>query len=88
MSFAKAQDMLRLALIASSRHSGISLAGIRTEFGVSHRTAQRMTDALEATFANVEITDGVDRRRRWRLLDPEIVRLEPRQETSIEALEP
>lgn len=87
MSFAKAQDLLRLALMASSRHGGISLAEIRAEFDVSHRTAQRMTDALEATFANVEITDGVDRRRRWRLLDPAIARLEPRQETTIEALE-
>ncbi len=87
MSFAKAQDLLRLALMASSCHGGISLAEIRAEFDVSHRTAQRMTDALEATFANVEITDGTDRRRRWRLLDPAVARLEPRQETTIEALE-
>ena len=87
MSFAKAQDLLRLALIASSRHGGISLGEIRAEFNVSHRTAQRMTDALEATFANVEITDGPDRRRRWRLQDPALERLEPRQETTIEALE-
>ncbi|NOX41681.1 MAG: WYL domain-containing protein [Alphaproteobacteria bacterium] len=87
MSFAKAQDLLRLALIASSRYSGISLAQIRSEFDVSHRTAQRMTAALETTFANVEITDGPDRRRRWRLLDSAIARMEPRQETTIEALE-
>jgi len=87
MSFAKARDLLRLALMASSRHGGISLAEICTEFNVSHRTAQRMTEALEATFANVEITDGTDRRRRWQLLDPAVARLEPRQETTIEALE-
>lgn len=86
MSFAKAQDLLRLALIASSRYSGISLAEISSEFDVSHRTAQRMTAALETTFTNVEITDGSDRRRRWRLLDPAIARLAPRQETTIEAL--
>lgn len=87
MSFAKAQDLLRLALIASSRHGGISLEEIRTEFDISHRTAQRMTDALETTFANVEIADGPDRRRRWRLQDPALERLEPRQETTIEALD-
>lgn len=87
MSFSKARDLLRLALIASSRHSGISLDEIRTEFDISHRTAQRMTDALEATFTNVEITDGPDRRRRWRLMDPAIGRLELRQETAIEALD-
>jgi len=87
MSFAKAQDLLRLALIASSRHGGISLAEICEEFDVSHRTAQRMTDALENTFAHVEAIDGVDRRRRWRMRDPAVGRLELRHETSIEALE-
>jgi predicted DNA-binding transcriptional regulator YafY len=46
MSFAKAQDLLRLAQIAASRRGGISLEEICTEFGISHRTAQRMTDAL------------------------------------------
>jgi predicted DNA-binding transcriptional regulator YafY len=87
MSFAKAQDLLRLAQIAASRRGGISLEEICAEFGVSHRTAQRMTDALEATFANVETEDGEDRRKYWRLKDPHLARLQPRQETTVEALE-
>ena len=53
MSFSKAQDLLRLAQMAASRRAGVSLEDICVEFGVSHRTAQRMTEALDAAFANV-----------------------------------
>ena len=87
MSFSKAQDLIRLARLAASRRSGISLDEICKEFGISHRTAQRMTDALETTFMNVEAEDGDDRRRRWRVADPMLDRLQPRQETAVEALE-
>jgi predicted DNA-binding transcriptional regulator YafY len=87
MSFSKAQDLIRLAQIASARRQGISLEEIAREFGVSHRTAQRMTEALEATFATVEANDGPDRKRRWRLADPQLDRLQLRNETGIEALE-
>ncbi|WP_197435015.1 helix-turn-helix transcriptional regulator [Nitratireductor arenosus] len=87
MSFAKAQDLLRLAQLAASRRGGVCLEDICSEFGVSHRTAQRMTEALDATFANVKITDGEDRRRYWRMDAPLPEKLQPRQETAIEALE-
>ncbi len=87
MSFAKAQDLLRLAQMAASRRRGVSLEDICTEFGVSHRTAQRMTEALDAAFANVITIDAEDRRRHWRLDAPPPERLQPRQETTIEALE-
>lgn len=87
MSFAKAQDLLRLAHMAASRRGGVSLGDICSEFGVSHRTAQRMTEALDATFAHVTTTDTEDRRRYWRLEAPLPQRLQPRQETTIEALE-
>jgi predicted DNA-binding transcriptional regulator YafY len=87
MSFAKARDLLRLAQIAASRRGGICLEEICSEFGISHRTAQRMTEALDATFANVTATDADDRRRYWRLEAPPPARLQPRQETTLEALE-
>lgn len=87
MSLSKAQDLIRLARMAALRRTGICLDDIREDFGVSHRTAQRMTDALETVFANVEVIDGPDRRRRWRVADPALERLQPRQETAIEALE-
>lgn len=87
MTLAKAQDLLRLAQIAASRRGGICLEDICTEFDVSHRTAQRMTEALDATFANVTTRDAEDRRRYWRLDAPPSERLQPRQETTFEALE-
>jgi predicted DNA-binding transcriptional regulator YafY len=87
MSFSKAQDLIRLARLAATRRTGICLDEICEEFGISHRTAQRMTDALETVFINVEVADGPDRRRRWRIADPMLDRLQPRQETAIEALE-
>ncbi|MBB4466647.1 helix-turn-helix transcriptional regulator [Rhizobium leguminosarum] len=87
MSFSKAQDLIRLARLAATRRSGIGLDEICEEFGVSHRTAQRMTDALETLFTNVEVLDGLDHRRRWRVADPMLDRLQIRQETAIEALE-
>src|SRR3546814_15950701 len=87
MSFAKAQDLVRLARLAAARRSGICLDEICEEFDVSHRTAQRMTDALETVFTNVAAEDGPDRRRRWRVMDRMVDRLQPRQETAVEALE-
>ncbi|KQB12021.1 WYL domain-containing protein [Rhodobacter capsulatus] len=87
MSFAKAQELIRLADMASARHGGVSLEDIVAEFSVSHRTAQRMTDALEATFANVTTTDDAGRKRRWRITRPREVSLMLRPETAIEALD-
>ncbi|PSJ57608.1 helix-turn-helix transcriptional regulator [Pseudaminobacter soli (ex Li et al. 2025)] len=87
MSFSKAQDLIRLARLAATRRGGISLEEICDEFGTAHRTAQRMTDALETSFANVEAVDGPDRKRRWWLTDPLLDRLQHRQETAVEALD-
>lgn len=66
MSFAKAQELLRLAMLAT-RGRGVSLEEIVDEFSCSHRTAQRMTDALQAAFPQTDAEDGEDRRRRWRI---------------------
>lgn len=87
MSFSKAVDLLRLAQMAASRRGGVSLGDICEEFGVSHRTAQRMTEAMELVFANVTTSDAEDRRKYWRLEAPPPERLQARQETAIEALE-
>lgn len=87
MSFSKARDLLRLAQVAAARRGGITLEDICAEFNVSHRTAQRMTDALEETFGNVQVEDGEDRKRRWHLADPGLARLPLRHETVVEALE-
>ncbi len=88
MSFEKAAQLVQLAQMAAARRWGVSLTDIRETFGVSHRTAQRMTHALEASFANVTSDDGPDLRRRWRITGTQdLARLRPRQETALEALE-
>lgn len=66
VSFNKAQDLIRLAMLAS-RRAGVSLMDIEAEFSVSRRTAQRMTEALCASFPLTDQTIGEDRRAYWRL---------------------
>jgi predicted DNA-binding transcriptional regulator YafY len=64
VSFAKAQDLIRLANMAAGRR-GVTLADICEAFGCVHRTAQRMTVALEAAFPATEQRIDDDRRTRW-----------------------
>jgi predicted DNA-binding transcriptional regulator YafY len=66
MSFAKAKELLKVAMMAT-RRSGVSLEEIIDEFGCVHRSAQRMTTALEAAFPQTQSEDGEDRKRRWRI---------------------
>ena len=66
MSFAKAQELLKLAMMAT-RRNGVSLEDIIEEFGCVHRSAQRMTVALEAAFPQANPIDGDDRKRRWHI---------------------
>lgn len=73
MSFHKAQDLLKLAQMAASRHRGISLPEISEEFGVNTRTAQRMVRALENTFPSISIQTDSDRRRWWKLRDASLI---------------
>lgn len=73
MSFHKAQDLLKLAQLAASRHRGISLPEISEEFGVNTRTAQRMVRALENTFPSISIQTDGDRRRWWKLRDASLI---------------
>ncbi len=66
----------------------MTLEEISAEFGVSERTAQRMVRALgEALPHAVEVRDGDDRRRRWRLKETPIARLRLDGADELEALE-
>ena len=87
MSFTKGRDLLRLAEMAAARHGGVSLAEIAETFEADHRTAQRMARALEATFEGVEVRTGEDRRRRWKLRDPGLVRFQGLRDDELAALE-
>lgn len=66
MSFSKAVDLLRLAMLATGRR-GVCLAEIEAEFGCVRRTAQRMTEALQEAFPATEHYVADDRRHFWRL---------------------
>ncbi len=66
MSFGKAVELLRLAMMATARR-GIGLAEIETEFACVRRTAQRMVAALEEAFPATERFVGDDGRAYWRL---------------------
>jgi predicted DNA-binding transcriptional regulator YafY len=87
MSLTKARDLLRLAEMAAARHSGVSLAEIAAEFDADHRTAQRMTRALEDVFRSVEVNTDGDRRRRWKLRDTSLLRLQGIGDSELAALE-
>jgi predicted DNA-binding transcriptional regulator YafY len=64
VAFSKAQDLLRLAMMATGRR-GVTLEEISEEFACSERTAQRMTAALQAAFPQTDYAVGDDRRARW-----------------------
>jgi predicted DNA-binding transcriptional regulator YafY len=66
MSFSKAVDLLRLAMMATSRR-GVSLADVEAEFGGVRRTAQRMIAALQEAFPATEHHIGEDGRHYWSL---------------------
>lgn len=89
MSFSKALDLLKLAKMVAGRSAGVSLAEIAEEFSCSHRTAQRMTQALELTFPGVETKTDDLQRKRWRLdhYDVRLLVAEGFQDTEFVALE-
>jgi len=66
VSFTKAVDLLRLAMMATGR-KGVCLAEVEAEFGGVRRTAQRMIAALEEAFPATEHYVGEDGRHYWRL---------------------
>lgn len=66
MSFSKAVDLLRLAMMATTRR-GICLTEIESEFACVRRTAQRMVVALEEAFPATERLVADDGRAYWRL---------------------
>lgn len=66
MSFGKAVDLLRLAMMAAC-HRGVCLADVEEEFGGVRRTAQRMIAALQEAFPATEHFVADDGHHFWRL---------------------
>lgn len=88
MSFEKARELLALADHAAAQYRGVSLQEIAERFGVSHRTAQRMTVALEQAFPHgVEVFEDEERRKRWKLREQPIARMRLGGDAELEALD-
>ena len=66
MSFFKAVDLLRLAMMSTGRR-GVCLTDVEAEFGCVRRTAQRMIAALQDAFPATEHHVGDDGRHYWSL---------------------
>jgi len=60
--FTKTRELLRLADMAAVREGGVSLEEIKQAFGVAHRSAQRMTQALAQTFPSIVVSGGQEGR--------------------------
>ena len=60
------QLMFRLALRLQTTQEGLSLDDMAQEIGKSRRTAERFRDAVEQVFP-LEIAEGDDRIKRWRI---------------------
>ena len=67
MSYLKADQLMQLATLMSSRHRGVTLENVKDEFAVSHRTAQRMMRAIEQQFPEVQTSNDEEGHKRWRI---------------------
>lgn len=66
MSYAKARDLLELALFVAGR-TGVTLSDIEARFECDRRRAQRMVSMLGMVFAQLERKTDEERRPRWTL---------------------
>lgn len=70
--FTKTHELLRLADMAAVREGGVSLEEIKQTFGVTHRSAQRMTQALAQAFPSVVVSGSKKSEpKRWSLAGDE-----------------
>ena len=83
----KALDIMRLAEEAAARPGGISLVQIVETFGVTLRTAQRMSRALEVAFPMVQTRTDQARRKWWQLPDSRLLHLQGIRDSELSALE-
>ncbi len=63
----KAANLLRLALKLQGTRAGVSYDDIQNEFEVSRRGAERMREAVERVFPQMELANPGDLPKRWRI---------------------
>ena len=67
MRYEKDERLLRLAIFLQADSLGRSLEDIMHEFEVSRRTAERMRDAIERVFPQLQEVESTDRLKRWKI---------------------
>lgn len=67
MRYEKLETLLRVALDMRGTAEGLSLEDMQTAYGVSRRTAERMRDAIERVFPQLEQANPGDVPKRWRI---------------------
>ena len=65
--FEKLETLLRVALDMRGNAEGLSLSEIERDYGVSRRTAERMRDAIERVFPQMEQANPGELPKRWRI---------------------
>jgi predicted DNA-binding transcriptional regulator YafY len=87
--FTKTHELLRLADMAAAREGGVSLDEIKQTFGVTHRSAQRMAQALAKAFPSVVVSGGKKGEpKRWSLAgDERLLHLKGIRDDELSALD-
>ena len=67
MRYEKLEALLRVALEMRGTADGLSLDDIQRTYGVSRRTAERMRDAIERVFPQMEQANPGELPKRWRI---------------------
>src|ERR1035437_4667459 len=65
--YEKLESLLRVALDLRGNAEGLSLVDIQRRYGVSRRTAERMRDAIERVFPQLEQANPGELPKRWRI---------------------
>src|SRR5271155_4494849 len=65
--FEKLETLLRVALDMRGNAEGLALEDIQRDYGVSRRTAERMRDAIERVFPQLEQANPGELPKRWRI---------------------
>ena len=63
--YSRVSDILDLIIFMLSRFNGVSLRDIQERYNISRRTAERMRDAVLASFPQVDEIETDDRCKRW-----------------------
>ncbi len=67
MRYEKAETLLRIALAMHGSAEGVSLDDIIRQHAVGRRTAERLRDALERLFPQMELANPGELPKRWRI---------------------